>query len=104
MFTQYLLFYSDIAQYIGTTSDQISMTYICDHKYNSAENLHSGLDTLSIVGMYELIYCLSRIESCNREGLRILYKYLYHMTSNEKNTNPNWQDFTQGMKILYGDS
>ena len=85
-------------------------TYFASHDNNcyvikgNAENLHSGLDTLSIVGMYELIYCLSRMESCNREGLRILYKYLYHMTNNEKNRNPNWQDFTQGMKMLYGDS
>ncbi len=67
-----------------------------------ADRLNTGLDNMSVVQLYELIYYLYQTEKYDNKGLRSLCKYLYFLTKNEKKTNPEWGIFVQEMNALYG--
>lgn len=67
-----------------------------------AGKLQTGLDDMELLEMYDVIYYLYRTGRYPKEGLRLLYKYEYYLTSREKRENPNWGDFIQAMDSLYG--
>ncbi len=67
-----------------------------------ADKLNTGLDNMSVVQVYELIYYLYQTGKYDNKSLRALYKYLYFLTKNEKKTNPEWGVFVQEMNALYG--
>ena len=69
-----------------------------------ADELGTGLSDMGIIQMYELIYYLYKTSKYDNGALRKLYKYLYHLTSREKVTNPEWGDFIRKMDILYEDA
>lgn len=66
-----------------------------------SEKLGTGLDDLKIVQMYELIYYLCKTGKYNNRGLKILYKYQYHLTLGDKKSNPEWGEFLVKMDKLY---
>ena len=66
-----------------------------------AEEWSTGLDNVQAIKMYELIYYLFKLDSGDKKSLRMLYKYLYHLTRNEKRTNPAWSEFIEAMNGLY---
>ena len=67
-----------------------------------ADELKTGLDDIELLEMYDVIYYLYRTDRYPKDGLRLLYKYEYYLTSREKQENPNWGDFIQEMDLLYG--
>ena len=66
-----------------------------------AEKWSTGLDNVQVIKMYELIFYLYRTEISNKKTLRILYKYQYYLTPNEKENNPEWNRFIKIMDLLY---
>ena len=66
-----------------------------------AENWKTGLDNVRAIQMYELIFYLYKTNSSDKKSLRMLYKYQYHLTKNEKDTNPEWGEFIETMELLY---
>lgn len=66
-----------------------------------AEALHTGLDEMELLEMYDVIYYLYRTGKYSVEGLRLLYKYEYYLTKQEKKMNPGWGDFIERMNALY---
>ncbi len=70
---------------------------------NDADKLDTGLDDMGIIQMYELIYYLHKTDKYDGKALRILYKYLYYLTSREKKQNPEWGTFIQKMDDLYSE-
>lgn len=82
--------------------------YFSAHDYlpikliKDADKLNTGLDNMSVVQVYELIYYLCQTGKYDNKGLRSLYKYLYFLTNNEKRMNPGWGIFVQEMNALYG--
>lgn len=66
-----------------------------------AESLHSGLDDMSVLKPYEIIYYLYTTGKYNNKGLRALYKYLYNLKESEKKRNPEWNVFKMKMDKLY---
>jgi len=85
------------------------LLYFAAHDNNAiqliekAEEWSTGLDNVQAIQMYELIYYLYAKGLGNNKSLRILYKYQYHLTDREKNTNPEWGAFTSQMNELYQD-
>lgn len=67
----------------------------------SAEKLHTGLEDMGLFEMYDVIYYLYQTGKYNNKSLRLLYKYQYHLTNQEKKQNPEWGEFIEKMKILY---
>jgi hypothetical protein len=45
------------------------------------------------------LYCIGKYPA---EGLRLLYKYEYYLTKQEKKTNLAWGEFIEKMNALYG--
>ena len=78
-------------------NDTLPMRLIRD-----ADKLHTGLDGMGLLEMYDVLYYLYHTEKYSKEGLRLLYKYQYYLTPREKKENPNWGDFIQKMDLLYG--
>lgn len=37
----------------------------------------------------------------DKKSLRMLYKYQYHLTLNEKTANPEWSQFIKIMEAIY---
>lgn len=37
----------------------------------------------------------------DKKSLRMLYKYQYYLTQNEKKENPEWGEFIERMELLY---
>lgn len=66
-----------------------------------AEELRTGLDDMGLLEMYDVLYYLYQTESYDNKGLRMLYKYQYHLTKQEKNQNPEWKEFIEKMNLLY---
>jgi len=66
-----------------------------------AHQWSTGLDGIQAVRMYELIFYLYEKNLGDKQDLRMLYKYEYHLTNQEKKTNPEWGEFTSLMKALY---
>lgn len=50
--------------------------------------------------MYELIFYLYKNDLADKTALKMLYKYQYYLTENEKKTNPEWGEFTSSMETL----
>jgi len=36
--------------------------------------------------------------------LRVMYKYLYYLSKNDRQVNPEWGQFIQAMQLLYQES
>lgn len=66
-----------------------------------AEELHTGLDDMTVFKTYEVIYYLYKTGKYNNTALRGLYKYLYFLTQNEKKVNPDWGTFVAKMDGIY---
>lgn len=66
-----------------------------------AEELGTGLDDMGLLEMYDVIYYLYQTGKYDNKGLRMLYKYQYHLTKQEKNQNPEWGEFIEKMNLLY---
>lgn len=83
------------------------LLYFAAHDSNAiqlvekAEKWTTGLDNVQAIKMYELIYYLSKLDIGDKKALRILYKYQYRLTPKEKQHNPEWGQFTEGMDTLY---
>lgn len=67
------------------------------------DKYHSGLYDEEILRMYDLIYFLYRQGKYDKEGLRLMYRYLYHMTKQDAKKNPTWGEFITRMDNLYID-
>lgn len=83
------------------------LIYFAAHDSNAiqliekSEEWSTGLDNVRAIHMYELIFYLHREELGDKEGLRMLYRYQYYLTAKERNSNPNWGEFVDGMDKLY---
>ena len=83
------------------------LLYFAAHDTNAiqliekAEEWTTGLDNVKAIKIYELIFFLYRTKKSGKKDLRILYKYQYHLTKREKNTNPEWGQFIESMEDLY---
>lgn len=67
-----------------------------------ADKLNTGLENMGIVQMYELIYYLYCSGKYDKKELRILYKYQYYLTANDKKSDPEWSAFIEEMDRIYG--
>ena len=83
------------------------LLYFAAHDTNAiqliekAEVWTTGLDNVRVIKIYELIFFLYRTSTSNKKDLRMLYKYQYHLTKHEKNTNPEWGKFIEAMEAIY---
>jgi hypothetical protein len=83
------------------------LLYFAAHDYNAlqliekAEAWSTGLDTVQAIKMYEILFFLCEKTPYLRKSLRMLYKYQYYLTKNEKLTNPEWSVFIKSMESLY---
>lgn len=68
---------------------------------DKAQELNTGLDNMSVLKAYEVIYYLYKVGKYDKNGLRVLYKYLYYLTAEEKKNNPSWSSFIEQMDTLY---
>jgi hypothetical protein len=68
-----------------------------------ADKLDTGLDSMGIVQMYELIYYLYKTGKYDNKALRSLYKYQYFLSAGDKRDNPEWGTFIEQMDRLYDD-
>ncbi len=66
-----------------------------------AEEFETGLDNMGLLEMYDVIFYLYRSGKYDNKGLRMLYKYQYHLTKKEKSQNPEWGEFIEKMTALY---
>ena len=66
-----------------------------------AEKLGTDLEDMGVVQMYELIYYLYKTGKYDNKQLRILYKYQYYLSPNDKRINPEWGTFIEEMNQLY---
>jgi hypothetical protein len=66
-----------------------------------AELWSTGLDNIQAIKMYELIFYLYKMNIGDKKSLRMLYKYQYYLTQNEKKENPEWGEFIERMELLY---
>lgn len=57
--------------------------------------------TLAYIAVKELIYYLYTKNLSDKQALKYLYRYQYHLTKREKLTNPNWNEFVDDMNDLY---
>lgn len=67
-----------------------------------ADELHTGLDDMELLEMYDVIYYLYCTRKYPPDGLRLLYKYEYYLTKQEKKMNLAWGEFIEKMNALYG--
>ena len=68
---------------------------------DQAQELNTGLDDISVLKAYEVIYYLYKTNKYANHALRALYKYLYFLTQEEKKYNPSWNEFINKMNELY---
>lgn len=84
-----------------------NLLYFAAHDNNAiqlvekSEEWLTGLDNVKAIKMYELIYYLYSKNFGDSKSLRMLYKYQYYLTDNEKRTNPEWRVFKDKMNELY---
>lgn len=69
----------------------------------NAEELQTSLDGMGVIQPYELIFFLHKKNKYDGKMLRILYKYLYYLTTRDKAENPDWGSFIESMEKLYKD-
>lgn len=85
------------------------LPYFCSHDSNAirliekADELDTNLQAVGAVKTYEIIYYLLRAGKGNAEGLRSMYRYMYHLTKSDKAVNPAWGEFVEQMDKLYKD-
>lgn len=83
------------------------LLYFASNDFNTiqliekSEEWSTGLDNVQAIKMYELIYYLYRNDLTDKTAMKMLYKYQYYLTSQEKRTNPSWGDFSSSMDKLY---
>ena len=83
------------------------LIYFAAHDTNTiqliekTEEWFTGLDNVQAIKMYELIFYLYKTGIGDKRSLRMLYKYQYHLTPNEKISNPEWSQFIGLMESLY---
>lgn len=83
------------------------LLYFAAHDYNAlqlvenAEAWATGLDTIQAIKMYEILFFLHMKKPALGKSLRMLYKYQYYLTENERSMNPEWGEFVKSMGILY---
>lgn len=68
-----------------------------------AGELETGLDDMGLLQPYEIIYYLYKTGKYDDKGLKMLYKYQYYLTGQEKKRNPDWGTFIIEMDRLYFD-
>jgi len=87
------------------------LNYFCSHDSTALRLLEEplraeiGLSGVGSLRIYELLYYLRRMKMVDQgngiKGLKMLYKYLYYLTPNEKVENPEWGQFCEQMDTLY---
>lgn len=83
------------------------MLYFCSNDSNAlrlvehADSLETNLDSLITIKLYEIIYYLYKMRMADSKEMRLLYRFHYFLTNHEKSSNPNWNDFKEGMDKLY---
>jgi len=83
------------------------LLYFCSHDSNAirlvedAEKLETSLEEVFMIKPYEVIYYLVKNNIGYTEKLRIIYKYLYYLSKNDKKINPSWGEFIEKMDELY---
>jgi hypothetical protein len=83
------------------------LLYFAAHDSNAiqliekAEEWTTGLDNVRAIKMYELIFYLYKTNKSDKSALKMLYKYQYYLTPRERDTNPEWGQFTAAMEALY---
>ncbi|SDJ82669.1 hypothetical protein [Paenibacillus naphthalenovorans] len=60
-----------------------------------------GLDSVSAIQAYELIYYMYAMKMTDSKELKAMYKYLYYLSENDRRVNPEWGQFIQAMQSLY---
>lgn len=78
------------------SNDNLAMKLI-----RRAEDLGTGLQNMKLVEMSDVLFYLYRAGKYDNKGLRLLYKYQYHLTKRERLQNPEWGDFVKTMNLLY---
>lgn len=68
-----------------------------------ADELGTGLQTIRLLEMFDVIFYLYRTGKYDNKGLRLLYKYQYYLTEREKLQNPEWGEFIRKMNLLYSE-
>ncbi len=68
-----------------------------------AEDLGTGLQHMRLLEMFDIIFYLYKMGTYDNKGLRLLYKYQYHLTKREKAQNPEWNNFIKKMDLLYSE-
>lgn len=61
----------------------------------------NGLEGISLIQPYEILYYLRKKDGYDIKGFKMLYKYLYYLTTKEKRENPEWGEFVKAMDCLY---
>ncbi len=83
------------------------LLYFAAHDYNAiqlvekAESWSTGLDTVQTIKMYEILFFLYVRYPSIKKSLKMLYKYQYYLTKNDKLINPEWGVFIKDMESLY---
>ncbi|HIQ99024.1 MAG TPA: hypothetical protein IAB23_05010 [Candidatus Scybalocola faecavium] len=91
------LAYMAVKKYLYfAANDNLPMHLICH-----AKELETGLDDMKLLQSYEVIYYLYKMEKYDTKGLRMLYKYQYYLTGQEKRKNPDWGVFIVEMDQTY---
>ena len=67
-----------------------------------SEKLKTGLGDMTILHPYDVIFYLYK-KGYDRKGLRILYKYLYYLSVDDKKRNPCWEEFIDAMEVTYAE-
>ncbi|MEB9946753.1 hypothetical protein P4K84_22315 [Bacillus cereus] len=70
---------------------------------DEADRLKTNLQDVNSIQTYEMMYYLTRLQMCKSREMKPFYKYLYHLTSWESKTNPEWGQFLSQMDLLYGE-
>jgi hypothetical protein len=85
------------------------LMYFCSHDSNAirlvedSERLETSLEEVFTIKPYEVLYYFVKNGIGDADKLRVIYKYLYYLTTNDKKTNPSWGEFTEKMDTLYND-
>lgn len=66
-----------------------------------ADELGTGLQDMKLLETFDVIFYLCKMGRYDNKGLRLLYKYQYYLTKQEKLQNPEWGDFVKKMNQLY---
>ncbi|MBR0575090.1 hypothetical protein KCG48_01925 [Proteiniclasticum sp. BAD-10] len=83
------------------------LLYFAAHDSNALQLIEkskewaTGLDNIQAIRMYELMYYLFHQGEVQKENMKFLYKYRYHLTEYEKKENLPWNDFYQAMDRIY---